>query len=109
MTHTRRQFLALSGAAMPLMGQRGFPGRPGLQMYSLRREAARDLQGTLALIQRLGFEELEVGNLFGHKAGEFRKMLEAHGLKAVSMGAEWPQLTHSVDEAADKARALGVQ
>ena len=78
-------------------------------MYSLRREAAKDLPGTLALIRKLGFEEIEGGGLFGRTAEEFRKLLDAHGLKVISTIAEWPQLTKSVAEAAEKAHALGAR
>src|SRR5262245_4133403 len=109
MTHTRRNFFGLAAGASALWAQSGSVGKLGLQIYSLRREAAKDLPATLAMIQRLGFQELEVGNLFGRTPAEFRKMLQDHGLKAVSMGAEWPQLEKSVEEASEKAHALGVQ
>lgn len=82
---------------------------PGLQLYSLRREAAKDLPKTLALVRELGFRELEVGDFYGRTPAEFRRVLEAHGLTATSMGAGWEQLAKSASEVAGNARTLGVE
>ncbi len=110
MMWTRRAFLSGAAGALPLAAQRrGFAGRLGLQMYSVRREAAKDLDATLATIRRWGFEDLEGGATFGLTAAEFRKRLDGHGLKVVSTIAEWPALAKSVDEAAEKAHALGAR
>lgn len=109
MMTSRRTFLALAGAALPLSPQRTFSGPLGLQIYSLRREAAKDLPGTLAMIRQMGFEELEAGGFFGQTPAEFRRMLAEYGLKVTSMGAEWPQLTKSTSEAADNAHAVGAE
>lgn len=100
---TRRTFLAGAGAAAV-----GKFSRPlGLQLYSLRREAAKDLPRTLALARGLGFTELEVGGFYGRTAAEFRKLLADHGMKATSMGASWQQLTASPQQVAADARAVG--
>ncbi|MBI5085153.1 MAG: sugar phosphate isomerase/epimerase, partial [Acidobacteria bacterium] len=103
---TRRGFL-LGAAAAPAMAQGRFAGKLGLQMYSLRRETAKDLPGTLALVRKLGFEELEVGGFHGQTATEFRGTLAGHELKAVSLGAEWGTLSKSVQKVIDDASALG--
>ena len=109
MITSRRAFLALAGAGLPLAGEQKFPGPPGLQIYSLRRQAAKDLPGTLALIRELGFRELEVGGFYGRSAAEFQRMLAANGLKATTVGAEWDRLTKSTGEAAEEARTLGAR
>ena len=108
-TTSRRAFLLMAGAALPLVAQRSFPGPLGLQLYSLRREAAKDLPGTLSMIRKMGFEELEVGDFFGRTPGEFRRIAADAGLKITSVGAEWPQLTKSASEAADNARTVGAE
>ena len=62
---TRRSFLkATAGlcAALPVSGQKPAP-RFGLQTYSLCYEARKDLPATLALIRKMGFEEVEVSGL----------------------------------------------
>jgi sugar phosphate isomerase/epimerase len=103
---TRRGFLALAGAA--LWGQ-GFSRPLGLQLYSLRREAAKDLAQTLALVRKLGFTELEVGGSYGRQPSEFKRMLTEHGLTATAMGAGWEQLSKAASQVVDNARTLGVQ
>ena len=105
---SRRAFLALAGAGLAVPAGK-FPRIRGLQLYSLRREAAKDLPGTLALIRELGFTELEVGNFFGRQPAEFRQILAEHGLKSTAMGAEWNQLSQSTAEIADRAHAIGAE
>jgi len=102
-------FLALAAAGLPRSAAKEFSRPLGLQLYSLRREAAKDLPGTLAVIRQLGFRELEVGDLFKRTPSEFRNVLSSNGLKATSMGAAWAQLADSVNQPADHARALGVE
>jgi sugar phosphate isomerase/epimerase len=79
----------------------------GLQLYSLRREAARDLPATLALVRDLGFREVEAGDFYGRTAVEFGRLLEEHGLKATSIGAEWEELSKSTAQAIKRAQTLG--
>jgi sugar phosphate isomerase/epimerase len=104
---SRRTFLSLAAAGM-CGAQHTFSRPLGLQLYSLRRQAAKDLPQTLAQVRELGFVELEVGGSYGRTMDEFRRMLSDHGLKATSMGAGWNQLAKSTNQAADDARTLGV-
>lgn len=106
---SRRTFLALAAAGMCSGADQTFSNRLGLQLYSLRREAAKDLPGTLALVRELGFTELEVGGFFNRTAAEFQRILAGKGLKATSMGAGWAQLGKSIDKVADDAGAIGVK
>ena len=94
---------------MPSVARQKFSGPLGLQLYSLRREAEKNLPGTLALVRKLGFKELEVGALYGRTAAEFQRMLADNGLKATSIGAEWDQLSTSTAETVDHARTLGAE
>ena len=105
---SRRAFLALAGALSTAAAQ-SFSRSVGLQVYSLRREAAKDLPNTLALIRKLGFTELEAGGFYGRTASEFQRMLAGNGLKATAMGAGWEQLSTSIHQAADNARTLGAE
>ncbi len=96
-------------AALPALAQQRFAGPLGIQLYSLRREAGKNLPGALALVRKIGFDELEVGDFFGRAPAEFRKIAAEHGLKVTSMGAEWPQLTKSTDEVAANAHGVGAE
>ena len=76
---------------MPVSGQEPAP-RFGLQTYSLRYEARKDLPATLALIRQMGFEEVEVSGLYDRTAAEYRRLLDDNGLKAISMMTSYEQL-----------------
>ena len=102
-----RRALLLSAAGLPLAAQEKFSSRVGLQLYSLRRQASKDLPGTLALVRKLGFRELEVGGFYGRTAPEFQRLLTGSGLKATSMIAAWDQLSKSTSEAAGHAQTVG--
>ncbi len=81
----------------------------GLEIYSLRREAAKDLPATLALIRKFGFKEVEGGDFYGHSAAEFRKMLDGNGLKLTSMMAAYDRLSRDINSVADDAHTLGAE
>lgn len=81
----------------------------GLQIYSFRTAAEKNLPGTLALIRRFGIREVEVSGLYGHSAAEFRRMLDRNGLKATSMMAEYDSLVKNCDSVAADAHLLGAQ
>ena len=81
----------------------------GIQIYSLRYQAEKDLPGTLALIRKLGFREVEVSSLYGHSAAEFRRMLDEHGLRATSIMAEYARVRNAVDAVAAEAHTVGAE
>jgi sugar phosphate isomerase/epimerase len=106
---TRRSFVAALAAALPTLAQTQKTKKPtfGLQTYSLRYDLQKDFPGTLAFIRKLGFKELEVSNWPGHSAAEYRRLLDDHGLQAVSMMAAYQQLDTAVETVAADAHALG--
>ncbi len=106
---SRRSLLASACAVLPALGKQKFTGQIGLEIYSLRSEAEKDLPGTLALIRKLGFKEVEVSSLYGRSAAEFRRMLDDAGLKATSMGADYVRLGKDTGAVAAEAHALGAQ
>lgn len=81
----------------------------GIQIYSLRDQAEKDLPGTLALIRSLGFREVEVSGFYGHSAADFRRMLDGNGLKATSMMAEYGRLLKNVEAVAADAQVVGAE
>jgi sugar phosphate isomerase/epimerase len=84
-----------------------FSGKFGLEIYSLRREAQKDLPATLAMIRNFGTTDLEVGEFYGRSALEFRRLLDTAGLKATSMMAAHERLTKETQAVARDAHALG--
>lgn len=83
--------------------------RMGLEIYSLRAQAEKDLDGTLALIRKLGIRELEVSQDLGSSPAAFRKMLDHHDLKVTSMMADYRRLSADCDAVAAHAGALGAK
>jgi sugar phosphate isomerase/epimerase len=104
---SRREFLA--AAPMALCAAATTTLSIGLEIYSLRREAERDLPATLALIRGFGFREVEVSSLYGHSAAEFRQLLDKNSLKATSMMAEHDRLVREIDSVAADAQTLGAE
>ncbi|HKW99041.1 MAG TPA: sugar phosphate isomerase/epimerase [Bryobacteraceae bacterium] len=108
---SRRTFLASTawaGMGMAAAKEK-LPVPTGLEIYSLRREAGKDLPGTLALIRKLGFQEIEGGDFFGRSAAEFRKLLDLHELRMTSMMAAYDRLDRDLDAVAADAHTLGAE
>jgi sugar phosphate isomerase/epimerase len=103
---SRRTLLA-SAAALPMVARQRFS--VGVQIYSLRREAEKDLPATLAMIRKFGFTEVEVSAPYGRSAADFRRLLDNNGLKATSMMAEYDRLAKAVNSVADDAHTLGAE
>jgi sugar phosphate isomerase/epimerase len=103
---SRRTFLA-SAAALPAAARQRL--NIGLEIYSLRRDAEKDLPATLAMIRKFGFTEVEVSALYGRTAADFRRLLDNNGLKATSMMSEYDRLAKAVTSVADDAHTLGAE
>lgn len=95
MTITRRSFLegsslavlaAMTGARSYAAGAGTGPlGLPiGLQLYTVREAAGKDLLGTLKQLQTIGYREVETAGFYGKSGKELRKILADHGMKAPS-------------------------
>jgi sugar phosphate isomerase/epimerase len=106
---SRRQFLAAACALASVSAKRKFSVPMGLEIYSLRGEAEKDLPATLALIRKFGFEEVEGGDFYGRNATEFRKLLDSHSLKLTSMMAAYDRLSRDINSVADDAHTLGAE
>jgi sugar phosphate isomerase/epimerase len=105
----RRRFVAVA-AALPLTAAKeSFRAPVGINIYSLRYQAEKDLPATLALIRELGFREVECGNLYRRSPAEFVALLKANGLRAASMGAAYNALAKDVAAVAANARAVGAR
>ncbi len=52
----------------------------GLQLYSVREDAARDLAGVLKAVAEMGYHGVEFAGYYGHSAQDIRKMLDDVGL-----------------------------
>ena len=79
--------------------------RVGVQLYSLRDDAARDLERTLADIAAAGYRDVELlgsFNNFGMPPARLRQVLDRNGLRAPSThvgGNAFDNLDRQIDEA----------
>jgi len=108
---TRRNFLKSSAAALPalaLQNQPGFPKphRPiGVQLYTVRNLAEKDLPGVLKQIHAIGYQEVETyWNVYSHPAKELRHMIDDAGLSVPSGHFDY----EGFDGKLDYAKQLGV-
>ena len=54
----------------------------GVQLYTLRTLLAKDFQGTLASLARIGYREVEFAGLYDRSPADIRAILEREGLMA---------------------------
>ncbi|HYU52137.1 MAG TPA: sugar phosphate isomerase/epimerase [Gemmatimonadaceae bacterium] len=83
----------------------------GIQLYTLRDDARRDLEGTLVSIAQAGYKEVELlssMNNFGMAPARLRAILDRNGLVAPSTHVE-PGIFENLDREIDNAKILGHQ
>lgn len=56
----------------------------GLQLYSVREDAERDLAATLKRVKEIGYDFVELAGLYGRSFTEMKNVLEEAGIGAVS-------------------------
>lgn len=109
----RRQFLSAAMAAPALAslahGQSRFRAELGINIYSVRSMASKDLPGTLKLLKELGFRMVEAGDLYGRSAKEFQVLLKSNGLRATAFGASYKALDTQIETVAADAKTIGAK
>jgi sugar phosphate isomerase/epimerase len=83
----------------------------GIQLYTLRDDARKNLEGTLANIANAGYKEVELlssMNNFGMPAQQLRAVLDRLGLRAPSTHVE-PEIFTNLQPQIDTAATLGHQ
>ena len=108
----RRGFVALSAkvaaagcvlrGALPEQAAADAPERMtyGVQLYTVRRQAAKDLAGALRAIHEAGFAQVELSpQAYGHAPGELRRMVEDAHLQVVSGHFDYGDLESRLDYA----------
>lgn len=57
----------------------------GLQLYSVRGDMEKDVEGTLKKVSELGYDCVEFAGYFGKSAKELKGLLDKYGLKCLSV------------------------
>ena len=125
MRSDRREFLALTGAALAAgllphtlradsrllsPDSSAFPARIskiGLQLYTVRNLMKSDFDGTVAQAAKIGYKEVEFAGYFGKSATEVRKILDANGLVSPSSHIAIEDLEKDPNAVFDFARTVG--
>jgi sugar phosphate isomerase/epimerase len=109
---TRRKFLQSSAAVLPalafhnsnLWAAAHIP--LGVQLYSVREVAEKDLPGTLAKIRKIGYEEVEAyGGSYTYPANRLRQIINDAGLRVPSGHFDYNDLPGKLEY----AQELGLQ
>lgn len=98
---------AAFAAAFTFMSADSIHDHFGLQLYSLRELAKVDLAKSLDLTKAWGVVDVETAGTGGLAVEEFKAMLDARGLKPVSMHAGAERLNKEIDQVIHEAKVLG--
>src|SRR3954447_560695 len=90
-----------------LLGAESLAAAPGIQLYTVGKELTEDLAGTLAKVSAIGYKTVESAGTAGKTAVEFRKALDAAGLKCVSSHMFSP--TQTPEQFFEDAKTLGAE
>jgi sugar phosphate isomerase/epimerase len=81
--------------------------RIGLQLYTIRSECDRDLEGTLREVGAQGYEGVELFQLHGHEAAQVRAWLDGAALVAAGCHARLDALETRLPQLAEEVAVLG--
>jgi sugar phosphate isomerase/epimerase len=105
-----QEWLADLGMLKPATGTGlSFNGPIGLQLYSLRDQFSKDVTGTLDRVRDLGIQNVELAGTYKLAPEEFKKQLDAKGLKPISAHFGYDRFAKEPEAVAREAKALGVQ
>ena len=116
---TRRDFLSTLGVALgasTLARSSAFGAmapsavhlqRIGIQLYTLRSLMEKDLEGTLAKVAGLGYNEVEFAGYFGRTPDQIRAVLLANNLTSPSSHIPFPASDDAWKHSVADARAAG--
>ncbi len=84
-----------------------FAGTLGMELWTYRRELAKDLPGTLAMVRAMGVTDVETASFYGRTVSAFRGLLDQNGLTCSSYITSYPRLASDMDSVIADAKALG--
>ncbi len=112
----RREFLVSAGAGLVAgtFMTRAFASPSGkiplgIQMWTVKSEAEKDLEGTLRKLHALGFREIEFAGYYGKPAADIGALLKSIGLTPVSTHAGADDIASKGDAIIADAKTLGLK
>ena len=70
----------------------------GIQLYSVRDLAEKDLSAAVKRVAELGYSSVEFAGFFGHSAEEVNEMLRENNLRVSSTHSGFDDLVNNYDE-----------
>src|SRR2546423_11594888 len=101
-------YLPMLCASLPAMADT-FHGPIGLQLYSLRADFDRDVEGTLKKVKSFGIKNVELAGTYKLSPGNFKQMLDDNGLKPISGHFPFERYRDDLEGVVRDAKALGLQ
>jgi sugar phosphate isomerase/epimerase len=98
--------MALLPALPQILRAESLARATGIQLYTVGKELTQDMQGTLDKLSAIGYKSVESAGLAGKTAAEFRKSLDAAGLKCPSSHL-FPTPGRTNEQYFDDAKTLG--
>ena len=81
--------------------------RIGMQLYTVRDLMKADVDGTLAKVAAIGYNEVEFAGYFDHAPKDIRAMLDKHKLTAPSEHVSYEVVQNKWPETLDAAQIVG--
>ncbi len=79
----------------------------GIQLYSVRDYASKDLEYTLGEIKSYGYEGVELAGFYGKTPQEFDSLLKKYGLKAMSAHVPYFEMRDDMEKVIADCKAVG--
>lgn len=104
--------LLSAGALLPSVAAAHAKGRhipPGIQLWTVKDDMAKDPAGTLKALGRMGFKRVEAAGWYDRTPAQFRKMVQDAGLDCVSCHYGMGDLMKDADSRLAFAKEVGVK
>ncbi|MBO5111314.1 MAG: sugar phosphate isomerase/epimerase [Clostridia bacterium] len=79
----------------------------GIQMYSIRDMAEKDLDAALGAVATIGYKYVEFAGFFGHTAEEVKAMLDKYGLKVSGTHTQMSELEEDLEAMIQYHKTIG--
>src|SRR6187551_2392043 len=112
---SRRSFVVSAGAGMAAgafmnpVWAAGGKVPLGIQLWTVKDEAAKDLEGTLRKVYAAGFREIEFAGFYGKTAAEIGALVKSIGFTPVSMHAGANDIDKNGAQILADAKTLGLR
>ena len=114
---SRRSFFVSAGAGIAagaFMSRTAFASHHekvplGIQLWTVKDEAAKDLEGTLRKVYAAGFREIEFAGYYDKAPADLAKFMKDIGFSLVSMHANATAISKTGDQILADAKTLGLK